>query len=91
MKAAIPMDADFTAELSAMKVPRSLGFAADVMMAMPNCPSVIEKIWVNYGPSGIMIMKSRMWVNWMPASVRNSQSSRLGDRIRGDVDVILPR
>jgi hypothetical protein len=35
---------------------------------------------VNCGPSGIMIMKSRIWVNWMPARVNSSQSSRRRDK-----------
>lgn len=38
------------------------------------------KLWIS--SSGIMIMKSRMWVNWMPAKVSKSQSSRLGESER---------
>jgi hypothetical protein len=38
---------------------------------------------VKAGPKGIMIMKSRMLVNWMPASVISSQRSRFELKVMG--------
>ena len=36
---------------------------------------------VSCGPRGIMIMKSTMWVNWMPAKVMSSQRSWAGGKV----------
>jgi hypothetical protein len=38
----------------------------------------MPKSSVNWGPKGIMIMKSRTLVNWMLARVNKSQRSRFG-------------
>ena len=46
----------------------------DFMIMMPLGPQFTALF-------GIMIMKSRIWVNWMPASVNSSQSSRRRDRV----------
>ena len=38
------------------------------------------------GPSGIMIMKSRMWLNWIPARV-----SRKNRSVRGGSSLVMGR
>ena len=50
---------------------------------MPNWASLMWNSAVKAGPRGIMIIKSRMLVNWMPASVISSQRSRFELKVMG--------
>lgn len=55
----------------------------------PNWAGVTPKISMKRGPSGITIMKSKMWVNWMAANVHSRRRSRPvpSDRAAGDTGV----
>ena len=50
----------------------------------PNSAKLMLKSAVSCGPKGIMIMKSTMWVNWMPAKDRSNSNS-----LRGVSDVFI--
>jgi hypothetical protein len=46
----------------------------------------MPKAAIRIGPSGIMIMKSSTWLNWMPASVSRKKRSA-----RGESSVVMGR
>jgi len=46
----------------------------------------MPKDCIRIGPSGIMIMKSTMWANWIPASVSRKRRS-----LRGVSSVVIGR
>jgi hypothetical protein len=49
--------------------------SANEEMSPPNCWAEMLSWRINCGPSGIMTMKSMIWVNWTAASKRRRFSS----------------